>query len=283
MSTQTAPTAYQPPNQAGAASAFQTGASQLLQGGQSIQNIAQPGYSSLYAGATNNPYASGAQNVAGQVAGLGQGVGTSEIGAGQSLQTLSGQLGSYIPGVLSSGFDPNSALYNQQQQTNQAQQQAINAANGVAGSPYGAGLTGQSNQNFNLNWQAQEQARQLAALSGASGLASTQSGLSQAGAGLEGQGLGTIQSSGMLPNQTYNANQQNIAQMLNALVSGDTSAFGLTQQGVTDQATYLGIGQNATQLADQAAAQNNALITQGLSGLGSLLGSVGGDLAYALG
>lgn len=279
MSTQTAPTAYQPPNQAGAASAFQSGAASLAQGGQQVQNTALPGFLQLFSGAQNNPFYGGAQTGAGQVAQLGGPLGQSQIGAGQQLQTLSGQLQSYAPGILQTGFDPQNALYNQQYQVNQQQQDAINAANGVAGSPYGAGLAGQSGQQFNLGWGNNQQGRELAALSGVQGLASTASGLSQAGAGLEGQGLNTIGTSSAAPSQTYTQNQDQIAQMLNALVSGDTSAFDLTQNSVTDQGAYLNTGIAAASSADQAAQINNQETIAGINGVFNLLGKIAGSFA----
>lgn len=260
MSTQTAPSPYQPPNQAGAASAFQTGAGQIQQGGQQVTSTALPGYQALLSGAQNNPFYGSAQNTAGQVAGLGQTLGQSELSAGRQLQSL-------VPGVLATGFDPQSANYNRYATANMDQLNAINAANGVAGSPYGAGLAAQGASNFNLDWQQGEQARQLAAVQSAQGL--YQSAASQGGTGLD-----TIQASGMLPNQTYEANQNNIASMLQALVSGDTSAFGLTQQGVQDQGTYLGIGQNATQIADSAAKINNDALAAEMTGFGKLFGDV---------
>lgn len=69
--------------------------------------------------------------------------------------------------VLQNGFDPQQALYTQQFQQQQDQQNASAAMNGVAGSPYAAGLSSQANQNFNTNWQNNQLQRQLQALSGA--------------------------------------------------------------------------------------------------------------------
>jgi hypothetical protein len=278
MSTQSAPAGYQLPQQAGAASGLYGGAQSLTQGGQSLQNISLPGYSNLYSGATNNPYYGSAMNTAGSVAQTGGQIGAGEIGAGQSLQALSGQISGAIPGTLATGYDPQGALYNQQYALTTEQQSAINAANGVAGSPFGAGLTGQAGQNFNLGWQNNEQSRQLAALSGAGSAAQTASGLDTAGANLQGLGLQTEQTSGMLPYQTYNANQQNIAQMLNSLVSGTNQSYGLTQEGTQDYGSYLGYGQSATGLAQNATQINNQTIMSAMSGIGNLFGGILGDL-----
>ena len=69
--------------------------------------------------------------------------------------------------VLSTGFDPQQALYNQQSSNALNQQNAINAMSGIAGTPYGAGVTGQNQQLFNQNWLNQQLGRQQGALSSA--------------------------------------------------------------------------------------------------------------------
>jgi hypothetical protein len=69
--------------------------------------------------------------------------------------------------VLQTGFDPQGALYTQQFQQQQDQQNAAAAMNGVAGSPYAAGLSNDANMRFNTNWQNNQLQRQLQALSGA--------------------------------------------------------------------------------------------------------------------
>lgn len=68
--------------------------------------------------------------------------------------------------LLATGFDPQNAIYNQQQQANSDQSNAINAMNGLGGSPYGAGVANQSNINFNNAWQNSLEARQAQALQG---------------------------------------------------------------------------------------------------------------------
>lgn len=78
--------------------------------------------------------------------------------------------------VLQTGFDPQQTLYNRNYQQMLDQQNAINSMNGVAGSPYAAGVTGQKAQDFNTDWQNQQLARQLQALGGYDSAASTAAG-----------------------------------------------------------------------------------------------------------
>lgn len=98
----------------------------------------------------------------------------------------------YAQQMLQTGFDPQNALYNRSYQQNMDQTNAINAMNGVAGSPYGAGLATQSNQNFNIDWQNQQLGRQNTALGAYNNsLGTAGSGLTAAGA-LQGAGLESL-------------------------------------------------------------------------------------------
>ena len=62
--------------------------------------------------------------------------------------------------ALQQGFDPQNALYNRQFGLQQQQNLASQAMSGVGQSPYAAGLTAQGNENFNIDWQNQQLARQ---------------------------------------------------------------------------------------------------------------------------
>lgn len=65
--------------------------------------------------------------------------------------------------VLNNGFDPQRQLYNRNYQQMLDQQNAINSMNGLSGG-YAAGLTGQTANNFNLDWQNAQLGRQVQAL-----------------------------------------------------------------------------------------------------------------------
>jgi len=277
MSSGTAPTPFQPPNQAGAASSLQGAATSLTSLGNTTTGTAVPGYQSIYQNTTSNPYYSQAQTGAGQTAQTGGQFGQSEVNNAYGLQALGNSLGQYAPGIAATAFDPQNQLYNQQQQVNNQQQNAINAQNGVAGSPFGAGLAGESNQNFNINWQNNQQQRENAGVAALGSLAQTQSGLQTAAGDLGTSGLNTMYASSQLPSQTYLGQQSADTNALNSLVSGDVqSGSPFSSAGALDT-SYLGIGQQASQnaLASWQAQQNaDNAFWQGIGTLGSDAGGI---------
>ena len=128
---------------------------------QGIGNLAQyntygqllPQAQGIGQGLVNNPYAGGYQSGAGQAGGMYQGAGQNAYAQGGALgQSATGALGG-VNSLLQMGFDPQSALYNQLQGQNSQQYNAQNAASGIAGTPYGASVADQANNNFNLQWQ----------------------------------------------------------------------------------------------------------------------------------
>jgi hypothetical protein len=169
--------------------------------------------------------------------------------------------------ILQSGMDPRGALYNRTQQQVTDQQNAVNSLSGVGTSPYGAGVTGQAQQNFNIDWQNQQLQRQIAAGQAASGLSGQQasniqgagsllSGLTGAGAGL---GLGV-------------AGER--------LAQGQAGAKALSD--LTTAGGNLQLGGASQQLANTQGGANilNQLI-QGGGGLG--LSAASGQLANTIG
>lgn len=246
MSAGTAPVPFQPPNQAGAASGLSSAASSLGSLGQTTTGTAIPGYQAIYSAIQNNPYYAGAQANANQVGQTGQAFGSSELANAYGLQSLGQSLGQYAPNIAQVAFDPQNALYNRNYTTNQQQTNAILAQQGVAGSPYGAGEAIQSGQNFNIDWQNNEQARQNAGVAALGQLANTTAGLYGAAGDIGTAGLNTEYKSGQLPSQTYQGQQDAIGQALNQLVQGDVaSGQPFVQQGGLDT-QYLSIGQQAS-------------------------------------
>lgn len=104
-----------------------------------------------------------------------------ETGAANNLFGASSAVLPEVQNILNTGFDPQNALYNRTQQQVLDQSNAINSMNGIAGTPYGAGVTGGTMSNFNIDWQNNQLSRQLQALQGAGSAVST--GASAAGAG----------------------------------------------------------------------------------------------------
>jgi hypothetical protein len=291
----TAPLAYTPGNQAGQDTNYNNLTSLLNTQGTNLLNTATPGYNQLYNSSQTNPFYGAAQAGAGQVAQAGQGVGQSQIASGQQLGGLASlapyfatqgatQGGAAGNQILNTGFDPQGALYTQQYGQMQDQQNAINAMNGVAGSPFAAGVTGQAGQNFNTSWLNNQLGRESTALGAfdsnlgqlssdyASGVNAGNTAATGA-SNLENQGLNTLLQTSADPSAAYNANQDQILNMLNALVSGDNSALSPTTQGIDAAGQYLDIGQQATGLQDSATQINNQQSQAFWKGLTSLLGS----------
>jgi hypothetical protein len=291
------PTPYQPANQAGADASFQGGVGQLFSGGQGLQQSVVPAYGQVTQSVSNNPYYQTAQNYAGLTSGLAGntvapsqfGAGAASMGTGDSLTQQAGAIGNsgYLQQAqqaLAQGFDPRQELYNRSYQQMLDQQNAINAMNGVAGTPYGAGLASQGAQNFNMDWQNQQLAREAQAAStygnilgsatGAEGgLASGAGSAYNTGSGLEQAGLQTLRTAGQEQNQTFLQQQQAILDALNAQTTGTNAAYGLTQQGIGDQGTYLNIGQNATSGAQNAWQMQNQANQSAMSGIFGALGT----------
>jgi hypothetical protein len=277
MSGSSSPQAYQPTGQAQADQGFQQGAGQLASAGSQLYGQASQGYGQLYGNVVSNPYAAQAQQGAGQVAALGQGVAGGQLQGAAGLQGAGNQALGLTNSVIQTGFDPQGALYNRNLASTMDSQNVANAQNGVAGSPFAAGINGQTAANFNLDWANNQQARQASAISALGSLNSTAQGDYSGASTLGNQGLSTLSSSSNAPNATYLAQQQSIEAALNALVQGTDASLAPTQQSIGDYGSYLGIGQSATGL-DQTAQSNNynqsastaSGVTQGLMALFSL-------------
>lgn len=280
-------------------------------------------------------YAPGVLNTGLNNANTSWGQSQATLGAANSAANTGLEAGGQI---LNTAFDPQQALYNQQYQQMMEQTNAINAQNGVSGSPFAAGLGAQNANNFNINWQNAQLGRQEGALGAFDSAASTafgdinstlstgasdysnlsssavnnfnsltntgvndfmslltggagvESQLQNAGTGAYGSLLGTAAgadtassalanqslqtwaTTAALPNETFLNQQQSQLNALNAMNQGDLQAIGGLQNGVNNAGTYLGIGQNATQINDAATQQNNQQQQQFWSGLTNLLG-----------
>jgi len=180
----------------------------------------------------------------------------STVAQGQSIINAEAGLPQYAMAALQAGYDPQHALYTQGLNTNTQQALAAEAAAGVAGTPYGAGLTNQANTNYNLGWDSQALARMASGAGTAQGL-------------LGEYGAGTALGSGL---------QQ----------AGGQYATGINQLQATDYMNYLQGGTQASNAAvNSYNAQQNAsnslwggignlagtLLTAPTTGGGSLLGN----------
>ena len=240
------------------------GGSQLLNSGaeqglpyaqQALANGFNPGYGQVVGGLESNPY----YNTA--IAGAQQGAQLSMSGANQ-LQGAG-------TGILQSGFDPQSALFNRGQQQTLDQSNAVNAMSGLAGTPYGASVSSNALGNYDINWQNQQLNRQTQAGAAASPLLQAAPQLAQ--------------TAGAMPTNTYESAMASILQGLNAQTSAGTqggvgyntilggAGTGIQQAAGLGQGAVTGYGQNTAMPYNAGATVGQNAISggTGLAGLGN--------------
>lgn len=261
-----APQQFQMPNMGAAANQAFSGIGQLGQYNLYQPNLGQA--SGIAQGLVNNPYASQYQQAAGPAAGMGMQAAQNQYGTG-------GNLAGAGNAVLNTAFDPQSSLYNYTLAQTINQQNAQNAAAGVGTTPYGAGLQDQNIAQFNMNWQNQQLGRQLAGLQGAGSAYQT-------GAGLQSAAPGQYLQAAAMPYSTYGAIGSGQLGTLGTLGQYGAAGQQVAQQPISDYTSYLGVGNQANQVANQQAMTQAALqnmymnqIGGGLSGLGSFYGGAG--------
>ena len=254
---------------------------------QGIGNLAQyntygqllPQAQGIGQGLVNNPYAGGYQSGAGQAGGMYQGAGQNAYAQGGALgQSATGALGG-VNSLLQMGFDPQQALYNQLQGQNSQQYNAQNAASGIAGTPYGASVADQANNNFNLQWQNAQLGRAAEGAGAAGGLLGQIGGAQQQGAGLQAGGAASYLQGAQTP---YSAFQGIGGQQLSNL--GQIGQFGqsaaaLPQQQNAEYLQYLQQGTQASQAANQAAALQLQQQNQGFNQSQALATGLGKSVA----
>ena len=260
MGGSSAPMAYTPANQAGADASYTSTLNNLTAGDTANYATANQGFNQTYQNVLNNPYYAQAQQGINASGAQQYASGTADINNANTLNGLA-------PSIIASGFDPTSALYNNQLKSAQDAQSIASAQAGVAGSPFAAGMQSDATTNFNLDWQAQQAQKQQQAIAALSSLFSNSASTAATGAAQQQAGAAA-------PAQAYNSNQATIMQALQQLVSGTGSASSTVNNDVSQYGNYLGIGQNATQINDQATQVNNSQSGL-LGGLGSLLSSAG--------
>lgn len=189
-------------------------------------------FSNLSYGIVNNPNAPQYQAGATTAGNLGTGGGLNMFQAGSGLYGLGNTI---AQNTTSFNGQP---LYDYMFNQNQQQANVENAMSGVGGTPYGAGVVNQADQQFNLNWQPWYQSYLNA---GAQGAANTYN----AAAGLQGQAPQQYLYGAGLPYGTFN----NIAQGgLGALSGLQGYGQGAASIPTTQAQLYSGFatgGQNA--------------------------------------
>ncbi len=210
----TAPQAF-----GGADQLYNTATTGLPFAGRALAQGFDPRYDAAITGIENNPYYGQALGGAQAAAGMGA------EGAG-AMMGMGRQIGGTINPLLESGFDPRSALFNRTQGRLMDQTNAINSMAGISGTPYGASVGANAMGNFDIDWQNQQQQRQIAGANAAGGAANT-------AAGLYGAAPGLMSSTAAGPSNVYTGH---IGQILGALNSRNQGA----QQGISNFGAMLG-------------------------------------------
>jgi hypothetical protein len=212
--------------------------------GQALSQGFDPAYGQVVSGAQNNPYTPLAIGGALQGAGLG-GAGANAIQGGAN------SVASTVDPLITSGFDPRSALFNRGRNQLLDQTNAIQAMSGVAGTPYGASVRASALGNYDIDWANQQLAREQSA-AGAAGQAADRSGL------LYGMAPGVATSSAAAPSAAYGNSLDRIISALQARNQGATSGLSNYASGLGSATSGFQGGQNAAAQGAQYASQFGA-------------------------
>lgn len=279
--------------------------------GNRLSNLSQQSYNQA-TGAIPSLYGMGNQvfDLAAAPTNLLQSWGQQGVQAGQIAHSA---LMPYVSQALQQGFDPQQALYGKLFQQQQDQAQAANAAAGVATTPYGAALTQQGNQNFDIAWQQAQLANQAQGAQTAANLTGAGMGAMQTGYGI-GQGMYGLGLQGLQTGANAAANLYGTAigsvgtganaaaqlgstganisslpmqlqnQQMNSAVADYLNFINASNQGGSQlmQAINNAYGTTNSLYGTQGNINynNNLLNSQALSGLGSLGGNLLGGYLY---
>ena len=224
----------------------------------------------------NNPYSGMYQQGANATAGLGWGTGLEQLGGGSSLINAGQGMLPYAQSILNTGFDPQNALYDRTLGQVTDQTRAGLSARGLGMSPYGAGVENKALSDFNIDWQNQQLQRQNTAAQGAGYLTNSAGNAINLGQNVGTLGLQTLTNAAGLPYATANTMGSNQMGALNQYGQFGQQAAAIPQQRISDYLQYLGIGNQAAGVANQAYANqltaNNQQFNQQQK-LGSNLGA----------
>ena len=228
----------------------------------------------------NNPYA-GAYQSAADVAGAAYGqTGTNAVNSSNAINTAANATLPAATQALNMGFDPQNALYQQQNQQNQDSVNAAQAARGITNSPYGASVSNTANTNFNLDWQNNQLQRALQSLAGYDTAVGSAASNATSAENLGSAGANAINNAGAVPFAATNTIAGNQSTALNNLLSvlGNSGAGTYNNTNLSNLMQYLSLGagqsNNQAQLsldnyANQLKASQNA--SSGMGGIASSL------------
>lgn len=230
-----------------------------------------------------NPYIGGALGGATGAANMGGTAATNQFNIGGAAAGAGLNLLPYAQPLLAAGFDPQSALYNRTAQQVQDQTRAGEAARGIAMTPYGAGVEGQTMSNFNIDWQNNLLSRMAQGAGAAGDLTRTGAGVMGQGAGLMSGAPNTLFSTAMLPYSTYQGIGGDMNQNLMALLGYGGSAQNLANVPTQNWLNLIQAGtgaQNAINNNFGNQLKQSQLGWGQLGQLGSGLGGLAGSLPF---
>lgn len=227
----------------------------------------------IYYNQAGNPYGGGAITGATQAGtALQQGGQATLDNAGAFTGAAQGVL-PYASEALTTGFDPQLALYGQEHQANTDFTNAALSQRGLGATPWGAGVSSMSDQYFNTNWLQTQLNREQTGANTAAGLYGAGEGLAKTGAGLYSMGAGQIAEGGALPYQVSTGINRDLASFIPYLTSNQQNQINdyLNYYGTANQNTQNAI--NAGRARDLAGQYIGTAIGSGIS---SLMPSGGG-------
>src|SRR5579859_3125427 len=155
--------------------------------------------------------------------------------------------------LINTGFDPQNALFRQQQQLLSDQSNVANSMAGLGNTPYGASVNANALGNFDLNWQNQQLQREAAAAGAASPLLQAAPTLAAGSAAL--------------PFHTGSSMDQNALAGAQGTANLGNNQFAVPQAIANDLQSYLGLGQSASGLGLQGGQMGFNQTAQGIGGL----------------
>ncbi|MEK6591540.1 MAG: hypothetical protein AABZ67_00525 [Pseudomonadota bacterium] len=207
--------------------------------------------------------------IAPQVAGYQMGGAGALYGLGQGAAPMANQ-------IAQTAFDPQSALYGRTQQQVQDQTAAWMANQGIAQTPYGAGVMGKTLSDFNIDWQNQQLNRQISGAYGYGGLTGTAGNAFDRAGGLGQGAMNTYASGAAAPYNTYAGQIQNNLSGLSALNQAGQQTWALPQQAFGNYGQYTGQGQAQNYLGQNAAQQQFGNLQAMGQGFGQSLAGLSG-------
>jgi hypothetical protein len=215
-----------------AAQAAYSGAQQLVGDASGLQNLYSWNAAGALGNAQNQSYAgmTAGDNLAGSLAG--------------NLPQAQKDFG-YGNQALSTGFNQNNSLYNQEVSDITDQTRAAESARGITNTPYGAGVEADTLMHFNQQWQQQQLQNQATAAQTASSLDSAGQGLENANTAAVSAGESIASGASMLPTQA-----------LSSILQAGTASSSVLSSGVSAFLNYL---QTSIQGATQAQVTRSGL------------------------